>query len=621
MQFGRGLLPGGMPRRAWLALLLALVGPHAALAVQLDALETGRDWRLGALVFRGNHAVRSEELRRAVVTIPRPWYQRWRFWRAPPEFDPVGFRTDLERLRRLYRSRGYYHARVTHDLELPAEGDALVAVVYIDEGPPVLVEDVAVVFSGAPLPAEDHDLLLAALPIARGQVFSEDAYGRAVTYLRTYYREHGFARVRVHKRTEVDVLHDRARVAYEVDSGPRSVFGKVRVSGTRKVEPEVVHRELAFATGDPFRQSLLERTRSNLAALNLFRTIRIEEDKSRDARVDLRVRVIETPPHEVRFGIGYDTEEQLRGLAGWRDYDFLGGGRQLGFTARASFLRRTLVGDFLQPHFPGTDERVRLIVSEEQEDEQTYTNDRARLMPRLEWQPRPGLTGYAFYRLEYDSLSGVNTAVEQLFPRLVPRPGILSGLGFGVDWSWIDDLLDPTRGSTASASVEPVGGFLGGDVSFVRVQGEVRRFQPLFAELSAAFRFHLAAEEPTGSSQDVPLFERLYAGGIGSVRGYERRHVGLLLDNDPVGGRSLIEASAELRHPITEELGAALFVDAGQVSLESFDFPFGDLRYGVGVGLRYKSPVGPLRVDLGFPLEPPRGDAHWQVHLSIGQAF
>src|SRR4029077_20010058 len=104
--------------------------------------------------------------------------------------------------------------------------------------------------------------------------------------------------------------------------------------------------------------------------------------------------------HEVRFGVGYDTEEQLRGLAGWRDYDFLGGARQLGFTARASFLRRTIAADFLQPHFPGHDERVRLIVSEDQEDEETYTNDRTRLMPRIEWQPRPGLTGYAFYRLE-----------------------------------------------------------------------------------------------------------------------------------------------------------------------------------------------------------------------------
>ncbi len=610
-----------MPPRAGLALLIALLGSRAALAAQLEALETGGGWRLRALVFRGNHVLGTDELRRAMVTSERPWYQRWRVWHPAPEFDPVTFRTDLEHLRRLYRRRGYYHARIEHDLELPDEGDALVAVVYIDEGPPVVIEDVAVSLRGAPLAPAERETLLAALPLARGQVFAEDTYGRALTYLRTYYREHGFARVRVHKRAEVDVRHDRARVAYRVESGPPCVFGEVRVGGTRGVDPAVVRREIAFAPGEPFRASRLEQTRTNLDALKLFRTIRIEEDKGRAPQVGVRVRVIEAPKHEVRFGVGYDTEEQIRGLAGWRDYDFLGGARQLGFTARASFLRRTIAADFLQPHFPGAHQRVRLLVSEDQEDEETYTNDRARLSPRLEWQAFPTLTAYGFYRLEYDSLSGVNPLVAQLLPDLAPPSGLLSGLGFGADWNGTDDPLDPTRGWVTSASVEPVGGFLGGKFSFVRLHGEGRRYQPLVAGLGAAFRLHLAAVEPTGTSRDVPLFERLYAGGIGSVRGYARRHVGPLVDGDPIGGRSLVEGSIELRHPVTEKLGAAVFADAGQVSLRSFDFPFDDLRWGFGFGLRYKSPVGPLRVDLGFPLEPPRGDARFQIHLSVGQAF
>ena len=610
-----------MPPRAWLALLVALLGSRAALAVQLEVLEPGREWRLRALVFRGNHALGTGELRRALVTAERPWYQRWRVWRPAPEFDPVTFRADLEHLRRLYRSRGYYHARVAHDLELAADGNALTAVVYIDEGPPVVVEDVAVSLGGTALEPAQRERLLGALPIARGQLFGEDAYERAVAYLRAYYRERGFARARVRKRARVDVRQGRARVAYEVASGPPSVFGEVRVAGTRAVDPEVVRRELAFRQGDPFKASLLERTRANLMALRLFRTIRIDEDKRRDPRVEVRIRLVEAPRHEVRFGVGYDTEEQLRGLAGWRDYDFLGGARQLGFTARASFLRRSIAADFLQPHFPGAHQRVRLVASEDQEDEETYTNDRTRLTPRLEFEPLPALTAYAFYRIEYDSLSGVKRAVARRFPDLAPHSGLLSGAGFGAEWNGTDDLLDPTRGWVTSASVEPVGGFLGGKFSFVRLQGEGRRYQPLFADLGAAFRLRLGTEALTGASRDVPLFERLYAGGIGSVRGYERRHVGPLIDDDPIGGRSLLEGSAELRHPVTERLGAAVFADAGQVSLASFDFPLDDLRYGFGFGLRYKSPVGPLRVDLGFPLEPPRGDARWQLHLSVGYVF
>src|SRR5438874_8196480 len=169
-------------------------------------------------------------------------------------------------------------------------------------------------------------------------------------------------------------------------------------------------------------------------ALRLFRTIRIDEDKSRDPRVAVRIRVIEAPRHEVRFGVGYDTEEQLRGLAGWRDYDFLGGARQLGFTARASFLRRTLAADFLQPHFPGAHDKVRVLAFEQEEEEDAYTNDRARFSPRLEWEALPGLTPYAFYRIEYDGLTSVRETARRRFPEIAPHHGILSGLGFGVDF-------------------------------------------------------------------------------------------------------------------------------------------------------------------------------------------
>src|SRR5438132_10894686 len=155
-----------MPPRAWLARLFALLGPRAALAVQLEALEAGREWRLRALVFRGNHALGSGELRRVLVTAERPWYQRWRVWRPAPEFDPVTFRADLERLRRLYRSRGYYHARVAHDLELAAGGNALTAVVYVDEGPPVVVEDVAVSLGGTALTPVVREWLIVSAPTA-----------------------------------------------------------------------------------------------------------------------------------------------------------------------------------------------------------------------------------------------------------------------------------------------------------------------------------------------------------------------------------------------------------------------------------------------------------------------
>jgi outer membrane protein insertion porin family/translocation and assembly module TamA len=262
------------------------------------------------------------------------------------------------------------------------------------------------------------------------------------------------------------------------------------------------------------------------------------------------------------------------------------------------------------------------LLAEQQELEDTYTNDRSRFSPRIEFEPLPNLTPYAFYRVEYDSLSDVSDAITRRFPDIAPPNSVLSGFGVGVDWNDTDDLLDPQRGWVANASVEPVGGILGGDVSFLRLSAEGRRYQPLVGGLSAALRFRLGTAEPIADGKDIPLFERFYAGGLNSVRGYDRRRVGPLVDDDPIGGRTLVEGSIELRHPITEKIGGAVFLDGGQVSLQSYDFPFGDLRYGTGFGVRYLTPVGPLRLDLGFPVQAPRGDdPHWQVHVSIGQAF
>ena len=467
--------------------------------------------------------------------------------------------------------------------------------------------------------------------MVRGRVFTEEAYGRADTYLRAYYREHGFARVAVTKQAAVDLGRDEVRVGYRLESGPPCVFGETRVTGTEAVAPEVPRRELAYAPGEPFKQSLLDRTRRNLVGLNLFRAVRIEEDQGPDPVVSVHIHLTEVPPREVRLGVGYDTEEQIRGLASWRNYNFLGGARQLGFTARASFIHRTIAADFLQPHFPGHRNRTRLLLAEEEEEEDAFTLDRSRLSPRLEWQATDRFTGYAFYRVEYDLLSGVEASVKRAVEQcsvkagnvdvVCRRPGVLSGLGFGADWNGTDDLIDPTRGWALGATVEPVGGLLGGDFSFVRLVGDGRFFLPLVGGLLGASRLRLGTAEPFGRHDEIPLFERFYAGGIDSVRGYGRWRVGPLVDDKPIGGRSVVEGSVELRHPITEQLGAAVFVDGGQLSPRSFDFPFGDLRYGAGFGLRYKSPVGPLRADLGFPFQPPDGDAGWQVHVSLGSKF
>jgi outer membrane protein assembly complex protein YaeT len=625
----------GVLRLALAALLLAACDVRA---IPLDALDTQRTWKLGTLRFEGNHGVGSSALRDALITKPRRWFV---LWQQRPLFDPYTFRTDLGRIRALYRSRGYYHAVVTSTVQVPERGDVVNVTVSIEEGTPVRVTDVDLDIEGIALAADDEKLLRHLLPLEPGDVFEEDRYERGRSVLRDWFRQRGYARVTVEKSARVDVRDDTATVRYRVDAGPSSVFGPVTISGLDEVDAEVVRREIAFKTGEPFRQSLLDKTRKNIDALHIFRSVRLVEDTSRDAAVAIDIAVAEAERHEVKLGVGYETEEGIRGTAGWRDYSFLGDARQLGVSVRISQLYRTIAADFLQPHFPSQTSRVRVIFLQEQTQDTTYTLNETRAMPRLEWEITPRLTTYAFYRASLNLLpqGDIKTSVRKALPEAHPSRSVASGLGLGVDLNETDDLVNPTRGGIARFSVEPVGGALGGDIDLIRVIGEGRVYVPLPFEFGAAGRTRFGSQDDTNGSAQIPIFERFYAGGIGSVRGYARRRVGPLasqllplsvcnahgknfIDCDqPVGGKSLVELSAELRRPVTETIDVIGFLDAGQVSLRSWDFPLGDLQYGIGVGARYRSVIGPLRVDLGFPLDRRGDDGWWQVYLAVGDTF
>ena len=606
--------------RGLVLLLLALGAtfPRGVRAVQLDELDLAPRWRLRNLRLEGNAHVSDGALEAAMVTKPRPWFALWREY---PEFDPVAFRVDLERVARVYQNRGYYEARILHDIELPPEGLAVTAVVWIDEGPAVHIGRVDVELGGEPIAPEEKEQLLKTFPVKEGDVFTQELYDAGVANLRGYYRQNGFARVTVTRASRVDLATHLADVTYRLESGPPSVFGDVTVSGNKGVSEDVIRREIAFTKGAPFRQSQLDDTRDQLSALSLFSSVRLDEDESMNPEVDYALKVTEMPPREIRLGIGYDTEEQVRGLASWRHYNFLGGARQLGFAARASFISRTLLADFLQPHYPIHSMRTRLLFAETQDDEDAYTLLRTRVSPRLEWQPTRRFTGYVFHRTEFDHLTDVSRAIKNFLPGVAPENAFLSGLGIGFDWIRTDDMFDPTRGFVLKLGFEPVGGPFGGDVSFVRLVGEVRLYHEIVGKLLGMVRVRAGAADPIAGDQEIPLYERFYAGGINSVRGYGRWRVGPLIDDEPVGGRTLAEASVELRHPITDTISGVVFFDGGQVSLDSWDFPFDDLQYGTGPGVRIKTPIGPLGVDLGFPLDPPPEDQSWQVSVSLGAAF
>jgi outer membrane protein insertion porin family/translocation and assembly module TamA len=609
-----------MKRLQRLFFVALLVWCSHAQAASVEDLDPYQEWSIKTLTIAGNKRFPADQLRGELVTTMRPWYTPWR---SHPRFDPVTFKTDLDRLARFYRAQGYYDAQVSYSLNIQ-EADHLVTVgITIKEGEPVQVAQVNLEVTDNPDLTPALEALRPSLPLTAGSVFTEEHYQETEAKIKEFFLEQHRGRVKVERKATIILDQRAAQVRYTVEAGPPAVFGETRVEGTVQVAPEIVSREFTYKPGDPFSATAIAESRKNLLKLDLFSSVRfLEEESTADPTViPMRARVDDKPFHEWQAGIGYGTEDQVRGQVRWRHNNWFGGGRRLEVQVKASSLIRDIEVSFLQPHAFGRQNRFSLTFRPQQLDEPSYLLNGTRLQPRFQRDFTSTLSGFVAYRLEYDRLSHVSPSTIHALQEF-QRKGALSGFSVGLVRNTADDPLNPTRGTVVTFSAEQVGGVLGGDFNFMKFQGEAKGYHLITPRTVLAARIRLGFADPFDNSNEVPLFERFYAGGVNSVRGYGRYRLGpLSASDDPVGGRSLIEGSLEVRRQLLEKISGTLFLDFGQVSLHSFDVPVGDLKYSVGFSVLYTTPVGPVLLALGFPFDPPHGDQPWQVHFSIGQFF
>jgi len=599
------------------ALAVWLLLTCRVMAIQLEQLDSAREWRVDKIKISGNQRFSDSQLLAEMVTQARPWYG---LWEERPLFDTVTFATDLDRLRRFYQSEGYYKNLITHDID-PDDTRGLVSLnIYIEENSPVMVSQVLIEVNAE---SPEHPPLPEKFPVTPGEIFREQKYQDAELFLRNHLMDNGHAHTQTQRRAEVDLAQDQAIVRYSAQPGPKAVFDETEIKGSEQVEPYLIRRELAYQPGEMFSVKKIRESRQQILALDLFSAIAINprESAEKSTVVPMEIQVTEKPPREISLGFGYSTEEEFRVSLDWRHQNWLGDGRRLSIRGKYSSILVSGAIDFIQPHFFTRQTQAGLNLRHDQEDEETFKRNVSRFSGRLEHRFSPRLLSFLGYRVEYNQLSDVADATPQALGEIRTK-GILTGPSLGLVWNSTDDLFKPSQGEIVSFNADQGGGIWGGPYEFFKLTGEAKKYFPIGWDTIFAGRLKLGVADAIGSKKNYPLFERFFAGGQSSVRGYGRRRLGPLnSDDEPLGGLSLIEGSVEVRRPVWRELGGALFIDFGQVSLKSFDIPVNDLQFSTGFGLSYTTPVGPLRLDIGFPFNPPRGDRAWQIHFSVGAAF
>jgi outer membrane protein assembly complex protein YaeT len=556
------------------------------------------------------------------LTMPLP--SRWP-WKKPPEFKPEELENDLERLKGLYRRYGFYHATITSQV-IQAEDGRVDVQLNIEEGPWVKVTRVEVNLAPTPgLP--DLAELKGQSPIKPGDRFEEAAYDALKRLYLNYLTDHGYPRAKVEGQVLLDDTKDTAEITVTVNPGPLCYFGEVRIKGDLGTPRRVILRKLTFKEGDLFSFKELYESQQRLYGLDLFKSVLLTpaEVPPEEHHIPILIETEEKKQRSLKMGMGYGDEDQFRARLSLRLRNFGGAGRMLDLDGKYSYLENRVQGNFFNPLIFATN--FDLVIQSgllrqylpSFTDKAIFTN--ARLERDLPWRFR----AYVGHGLEF--ARPYNISANTLISLGETQPGKLyrsSMALLGLRQETVDNVVDPHRGGTFFLGGEAAPDFLGSNMQFVRTVLDARRYHSLGnTNFILAGRVKFGVIEPIQATSDIPIYRRFFAGGLNSVRGYRLDYLGPRSGSGaPLGGQSVLEGSLEARIPIYKEFRAVAFMDFGNVFFKVRDTDLGQIKYSPGVGLRYHTLIGPLGLDVGFPLNPidPTKD-RYHFNFTIGQNF
>ena len=626
-----------------------------------------------AFEIAGARSVDEDDLRSKLATQVSgrfAWNDAWRL-------DPDALAVDRRRVEAYYRERGFYEARVDDVAVVPAGRGRVKVVLRVVEGRPVRVSKLTVNGLDA---APEARARLGKLPLQEGEVFTEGEYDATRGAIAGALSATGYATAEVAQRAVVLPDEMRAEVTYDVVAGPRWKFGPIFIAGTAVLPRDRIREQVlgAVTPGDWFDDARLARAQARVFDLGVFGGVRVtrgEPDRARGT-IPVVVAVREAPFRTLRFGPGLGFSAirwDAHALVGWQHRNFRGELRRLATEARLGYAwlpnplaprKEGTVGlaaaEFSQPgaFTRWVDASARLEFEKGIEQAYDFYSERLRLALPLRIRSRWTLV--PSYNLEVYQLSNYGVQFDPGAPTGGPALENCSGsvclltyLEQRIAWDGRDNPVNTRRGLYVGFSLQE-GIDLGSyGYRYLRLLPELRMFWPLGSSVVLAFRSRIGALVPLGERGDPPIVSRFFAGGPLSMRGYYTRRLSKMVrqGNDwvPVGGNGLADGTLELRFGIAGDLGGALFLDVGNVS-DASSVPSAwqtaldptVLQWAGGAGLRYRTPFGPLRLDVGvrlpdrlstardaFPAVPytrwPDGALHREpilaVHLSLGEAF
>lgn len=588
-------------------------------------VEEGQKFRIQAVRFKGADSFKPRRLLKLMKTKPRN-VLLLRFG----TFKDEKFKEDLDRLVAFYQSQGFLDAKVTQEFEYDEQNGKITIDILVAEGKRYHTGRVDL--KGVKIFHEsDVWQILKLLP---GSVFSQQGLSEDIQKIREFYHRYGYMNVQIQPDIKLNRETGKVDVSYDLVEGDLYFVDKVKIRGNTKTKDIVIRREIKIKPGEKFDGESINRSKQRLENLGYFEEVTYDTEQTPTPnRRDIVFQVKEKRTGELSFGAGISSIDQFIGFAeiAQRNFDlmnwprFTGGGQSLSLKGRWGTITRDFELNFTEPYLFNKPISYGLDVYDTRTENRNvdFREERLGLGNTFSKAFTEFIRAGFGYRLERVDLFDLESDAP---PDVLLFQGKswLSRLKLFLSRDTRDNVFNPTRGWVGGVSGELIGTFLGGEEDFYIFQAHTTKYWS-FKEGRHVIEWRMRAgvADELGSEK-VPVYDRFFAGGYGTVRGYNFKRVSPIEAGSAIGGNTMAIINLEYTFPIAylDNFKGAFFIDAGDVEADSYNIDIGEFRVSIGPGMKINTPIGPLAFYYGFPfVNRDTEDRNGRFEFSLSRSF
>jgi len=592
-------------------------------------VKEARRLKIRKIEITGNNTYPDKKLLRLMKTK-----RAWLF--NPGALKEDVLNEDIKRLEAFYKHNGFADVKIDYKVSRDPKKPFIYIDIQIEEGKKYIVGKVSIQGNSVVSESQIRGVLK---NCSEGKVFSYDGIKEDMANIQGIYFDRGYIFAKVQETVSIDSQTGRVDVSYSIVENEIGFVNKIKIRGNIKTKDIVIRRELRIYPGERFDGEKLRRSKQRLENLGFFEEVSYDtEDTEFPNKKDLIVDVKEAKTGTFSFGGGYSTVDEFIGFVeieqrnfDWKNFPyFTGDGQDLKLRASFGTLTDSYLLSFTEPWFLDYPVSFGFDLYRERHERESdvgYGYDEKRTGGDLRFGKEftEYLRGDLTYRYDTIEISGVREDATQDLKKEEGKNSI-SSMEFSLTQDRRDNRFLPTTGYLLTGSVQVAGGPFSGDKDFLKFFGRGSKYFPLWLNSVLELRLRLGITDAYGDSEEVPIYERFFAGGAYTIRGYEERKIGPYdsVTKDPLGGESLLIGNIEYTYPLFDFLRTAVFFDSGNVWEKTSDLGSGGFKSSFGFGLRLKTPLGPISLDYGIPLNKEPGEdkkSNGRFHFSVGYGF